>query len=77
MTNPTQKKSLVERVLAIFKGGDEARIHAFYAKLKRTFESSITKLEANLANAEFNYNNQLRQLQEKHEDAVNAQEAAF
>ncbi len=71
MSEATKSMTLIEKVIANIKGGDEAkklRVVKFFERLRKSEEKEIKKLEANLSSVKLQYEIDKEDLEGKIED---------
>lgn len=75
--NKVSKYSIVNRIYAFFKGGDAAQWTKFMDRIIKKLTREIEGLEKNIASYQFNTKQQLDELDDKLEDAIQALEEAY
>jgi hypothetical protein len=73
----TKKLSLVERILATLKLGEDAKINSFFLREVKKLKSSIKAHEKNLEMSEFELNAAIDRIQDQLEDARESVKQAF
>lgn len=73
----TKNLSLVERILATLKLGEDAKINSFFLRAVKKLKSSIKAHEKNLEMSEFELNAAVDRIQDQLEDARESVKQAF
>ena len=71
------KFKFVTAIMALFKMGDEGKFISFFSRLERDFNRSIEQLKINLSILKSTHDQQMTELNERLEDAVQAVEDAW